>query len=60
MVAGVGLALLPRTRYLFEFSERDLSAFSPVADTGAFAGWALACIVAGILAVIVSFLVRGD
>ena len=42
------------------FTKRDLSAFSGVADVGAFASEALACIGLGLLLVAASFLIRAD
>jgi hypothetical protein len=59
-LASVGALLLPRARHVIEFTKRDLSAFNAIADAGEFVGWGLACIAGGTLAVVVSFLIRGD
>lgn len=58
ILVGVGVIFLPATHQVF--SERGLSVFSDVADTGALAGWGVACIAAGVLAVVVSVLIPGD
>ena len=59
-LAGVGVVLLPKARHGIEFTKRDLSAFYAIVDAGEFVGWGFACIAAGTLAFVVSFLIRVD
>ena len=55
----IGVMLLPMPQRV-AFTKRDLSFFSTVADSGFFLSWGFRCMLAGVLALVGSFAIRGD
>lgn len=58
VIAAIGVVFFPSRNYVFD--KGDQSTFHNLADSGVFASVGLALIVVGLLAVGLSFLVRGD
>lgn len=59
LLVVVGVVFLPIPKGL-SFTKRHLSFFSIAADSGMFLSWGYTCILAGVLALLASFLIRVD
>lgn len=59
LLVVIGVVLLPLPKDV-GFTKRDLSFFSVVADSGMFLGLGYTCILAGLLALVGSLLIRAD